>query len=129
MKGFTPAQSAQSGTTEAARDRGELGAWAAAFLLKRKSLLEIILCHSESLNVISEIQGGPFGRMVGLTLIRDAPPTYPIAQPVLPISKPRLKWAEGGTDKIKVNPIQLTDQMAHPVLIYPICLLHSNDIN
>merc|ERR1719367_678349 len=38
MKGLTPAQSAQLGTTEAERARGELGAWAAAFLLKRKSL-------------------------------------------------------------------------------------------
>ena len=44
------------------------------------------------------------------------PPSFPLVQPVLPIShQPNLNLAEGGTGKIKVNPTQLSDQRAHPV--------------
>ena len=41
--------------------------------------------------------------------------THP-AKPLLPIShQPKQNQADGGTNKIKVNPTQLSDQMDHPV--------------
>ena len=53
---------------------------------------------------------------VGLTLIWDVPPSCPAAQPVLPIfHQPRQNQAEGGTDKIKVNPTEVRQEMGHPV--------------
>ena len=67
------------------------------------------------------VQGGPSGRIVGwLTLICNVPPFGPAAQPLLPIShQPKQNQAEGGTNKIEVNPTQLSDQMDHPV----VCLI------
>ena len=51
-----------------------------------------------------------------MTLIRNVPPFGPAAQPLLPIShQPKQNQAEGGTNKIEVNPTQLSDQMDHPV--------------
>ena len=54
---------------------------------------------------------------VGLTLIWDVQPSYPAAQPVLPIShQPRQNpRAEGGTSPIKVNPTEVRQEMRHPV--------------
>ena len=45
---------------------------------------------------------------VGLTLIRDTPPTCPLAQPVLLILRlPMQNQAEGEIAKINVNPTQI----------------------
>ena len=65
------------------------------------------------------VQGGPSGRIVGwLTLICNVPPFGPAAQPLLPIShQPKQNQAEGGTNKIEVNPTQLSEQMDHPVVL------------
>ena len=55
---------------------------------------------------------------VGLTWIWDVPPSCPSAQPFLPIShQPRQNRAEGETDKIKVNPTQVRQEMGLPVCI------------
>ena len=66
-----------------------------------------------------KLQGGAFGRIVGwfgLTLICYVSPSCPLAQPVLPIShQPKQNQADGGTDQIKINLTQLSDQMDHPV--------------
>ena len=51
-----------------------------------------------------------------MTFICNVPPFGPAAQPLLPIShQPKQNKAEDGTNKIEVNPTQLSDQMDHPV--------------
>ena len=53
-----------------------------------------------------------------LTLIRNVPPSCPLAQPVVPIShQPKQNHADGGTAQIKVNPTQVYEQMGHPVVV------------
>ena len=44
------------------------------------------------------------------------PTSCPAAQPLLPNSHSQQNWTDGGTNKIKVNPTQVSEQMNHPVV-------------